>query len=181
MNYPQTFEPIAYLRFLRDFEVPNDEYVPIISNERFIEWESYFSEQSEETEAAVVCTSVRDLRRQSETVFHRCVFECFLGELERSRPYGERGRPYPWEEKYSHSTVRQIPAVSLPRIFERARGRMAECLSFRCGLIAEQLCITCEEELERAHEENEDRIIEMLEHELAESSHAWYELEEHSL
>jgi hypothetical protein len=162
MNHAQTFEPIAYLRFLRDFEVPNEEYVPIISNERFIEWETHFSEQSEEAETAFVCSSAHELRRQSETVFHRCVFEGFLGELERSRPYGERGRPFPWEEKYSHSTVRQIPAVSLPRIFERARSRMAEFLSFRCGLIAEQLCLSCEDDLERAHEANEDRIIEML-------------------
>jgi hypothetical protein len=46
MNNSQTFEAIAYLKFLRDFEIPEDEYVPIVSNERFIEWESHYTEQS---------------------------------------------------------------------------------------------------------------------------------------
>lgn len=32
MNNNQTFEPMTYLRFLRDFEIPEDEFVPIISN-----------------------------------------------------------------------------------------------------------------------------------------------------
>lgn len=43
MNNSQTFEAITYLKFLRDFEIPEDEFVPIISNKRFIEWETYFN------------------------------------------------------------------------------------------------------------------------------------------
>lgn len=38
MNNNQTFQPLAYLKFLRDFQIPDDEYTPIINNERFIEW-----------------------------------------------------------------------------------------------------------------------------------------------
>jgi hypothetical protein len=74
MNNAQTFEAIAYLKFLRDFEIPEDEYVPIISNERFIEWESFFTEQVAHSEA-------HEVLRQSQTIFHRCIFEVFLGEL----------------------------------------------------------------------------------------------------
>lgn len=48
---------------------------------------------------------------------------------------------------------------------------------YKCGLITEKFYIINEDELERAHEENEGRIIEMLEQDLTESSHQWYEVE----
>lgn len=36
MNNTQTFDAMSYLKFLRDLEVPEDDFVPIISNDRFI-------------------------------------------------------------------------------------------------------------------------------------------------
>lgn len=46
VNNNQTFEAAAYLKFLRDFQIPDDEYVPIINNEKFIEWEAYYNNQN---------------------------------------------------------------------------------------------------------------------------------------
>lgn len=39
LNTPQGFTPISYLRFIREFEIPDDEYSQIIPNEVFFEWE----------------------------------------------------------------------------------------------------------------------------------------------
>jgi|LakMenEpi03Aug12_release.lakeMendotaPanAssembly.Ray.scaffolds.fasta_scaffold391798_1 hypothetical protein len=30
--------PLEYLKFLRDFEIPEDEYDPLISNQAFVDW-----------------------------------------------------------------------------------------------------------------------------------------------
>ena len=47
-------------------------------------------------------------------------------------------------------------------------------LKINCGIIDEKYLIYNEEDLERIHEENEDKIINMLERELDESPHNWF-------
>jgi hypothetical protein len=60
-------------------------------------------------------------------------------------------------------------------------GKVMRALKMNCGIIEEKYMLFCEEDMERIHEDNEDRIITMLEGELEGSSHNWYELEEHCL
>ncbi len=38
LNKNQGFMPLEYLKFLRDFEIPEDEYDPLISNQAFVDW-----------------------------------------------------------------------------------------------------------------------------------------------
>ena len=35
LNTPQGFSPYAYLRFVREFELPDEEYTQIVPNEAF--------------------------------------------------------------------------------------------------------------------------------------------------
>ena len=65
---------MTYLRFLRDFEVPDDEYEPIISNEKFIDWEATFINQYEAKLPRIATREEQDLFKQARAIFHRCIF-----------------------------------------------------------------------------------------------------------
>ena len=66
-------------------------------------------------------------------------------------------------------------------VLGRCVGRLEEAVRVGCGIIDEKYIVCNEEDLERIHEENEDKIINMLERELSRSPHNWYEVEEHCL
>ena len=177
LNKNQGFTPLEYLRFLRDFEIPDDEYDPLISNQTFIEWEDcfcsrYYPAEAEEGEEAFIA-------RQSVTIFHRCIFEAIIFLLEEHRPCGEKGLPFPWENTPYFN--RKVEAAAMQRLFQQCLVKLEAVLRINCGIIDEKHLIYNEEDLERIHEENEDKIINMLERELEESPHGWFEVEEHCL
>ena len=154
MNNNQAFEAMTYLRFLREFEVPEDEYVPIISNEKFIDWEATFINQFDVQLPHLATAREQEIFKQSRAIFHRCIFEVFLGELEKARPEGEKGRPIPWGDKFSVLYVNEVTLEDLPRIMKKTMQKVEEYLSCRCGVISEKHFIGSEEDLERMHENN---------------------------
>lgn len=84
--------PLEYLKFLRDFEIPEDEYDPLISNQAFIDWEDSCSAAQYDP----VDNEEAFVARQALTIFHRCIFEAIIFLLEEFRPCGEKGLPFPW-------------------------------------------------------------------------------------
>ena len=86
LNKNQGFTPKEYLKFLRDFEIPDEEYDPLISNEIFIDWEEAYYKNK-------ILPNEEDpySKRQAITIFHRCIFECLIGILEDNRPSGDKG------------------------------------------------------------------------------------------
>lgn len=72
-------------------------------------------------------------KRQSITIFHRCVFEAVIGLLEEQRPSGDKGEPFPWENTVYFR--RDISVGSLPVLFEESVGRLSKMINARCGLI----------------------------------------------
>jgi len=77
LNKNQGFSPAEYLRFLRDFEIPDEEYEPLVSNQVFMQWEEHY-----DTRNTHKPQEDGYLKRQASAVFHRCIFECLIGFLE---------------------------------------------------------------------------------------------------
>jgi len=66
-------------------------------------------------------------------------------------------------------------------LYGQSLAKLEHTIKLKCGIIEEKQVIFSQLDMERVHEENEDKIIFMLEEELALSPHAWYEIEEHTL
>lgn len=139
-----------------------------------MEWEDFFYTQQYPS-----LPEEAHLQRQTITIFHRCIFESIICLLEEHRPCGEKGVPFPWEKTVYF--LREVAGVDLERVFQRCQERLRDTLRLNCGIIDEKYLVCSEEDLERIHEENEDRIINMLERELEAHPHNWYEVEEHCL
>ena len=61
-----------------------------------------------------------------------------MGELERNKPYGEKGKPFPWEQNYSIMHEKRLNEVSLEKTMNKCLSKVEEYLMYGCGVISEK-------------------------------------------
>ena len=54
--------------------MPDEEYAPIISNEKFIDWEATFINRDEVRLPRIATREEQDIFKQARAIFHRCIF-----------------------------------------------------------------------------------------------------------
>lgn len=74
-----------------------------------------------------------------------------MGEVEKMRPFGEKGKPFPWETKFSVLYSNEVTGKDLPGIMRKCVKNVEEYMIYRCGVIAEKHFIASEEDLDRMH------------------------------
>ncbi len=119
------------------------------------------------------------MKRQATTIFHRCIFECLIGLLEDKRPSGDKGQPFPWEKVLYFN--RPLTLQHADGLFIECVSRLQEMLLLRCGIIQQKQMVVSEQDMERVHQQNQDKIISMLQLQLSGSPDSWYQVQQHGL
>jgi hypothetical protein len=58
--------------------------------------------------------------------------------LDLSRPFGLKGKPFPWKEEIKHFKIKPITEENYEDVLEMAKEKVLEWASYQCGLLVEK-------------------------------------------